>query len=147
MATRKSPSDAAAKWVTRVQSSAQYYQQGVANPSVDWAGPAVAASSKRDAGLQRAMADGRIDAGIQRVGTNKWRANTLAKGVTNWTTNTPKSAPAYQAGIQRTYGYYGNADSAVAGMPTDTVAQRIAKAGVFLQSVSDQAQADKARNG
>lgn len=135
------------KWLTRVQASGQYYQAGVQNPAVDWAGPAVAASGRRNAGLQRAIQDGRIDAGINRVGTAKWRTNTVAKGVTNWTTNTPKASGAYNQGMQRVYGWFPQADQAIANMPANTPQERIQRAAVFLQSMSDQAQTYKAQNG
>lgn len=140
---RKSVSDAVAKWQQRVSQSGQFYTAGVQNPGVDWAGPAVAAGARRDAGLQQAMADGRIDAGIQRAGTAKWRANAISKGAQAWTTNTPKAAPAFSAGLQRVYGYFNAADQAVASMPRDTREQRIARASEFLRTVGSQADAFK----
>lgn len=140
---RTTITDAVSKWKSRVAQSGQYYQAGVSNPQVDWAGPAVAAADRRNAGLQAAIANGTIDAGIQRAGTAKWRANTLAKGVSAWTANTPNAAPAYQAGLTKTYQYFNTADAAVAGMPTTTRADRIAKAGAFLAAVG--AAADQAK--
>lgn len=140
---RSSISDAVSKWSTRVAQSGPFYQAGVSNPQVDWAGPAVAAADRRNAGLQAAIANGTIDAGIQRAGTAKWRANTLAKGVSAWTTNTPKAAPQYQAGLTKVYQYFTSADAAVANMPTTTRADRIAKAGAFLAAVGAAADAAK----
>lgn len=141
---RKSVQDAVSKWQQRVSQSGQFYQQGVSNPSVDWAGPAVAAAPRRNAGLQMAIAEGRIDAGIQRAGTAKWRNNTVAKGVSAWQTNTPKAAPQYSAGLQRVYGYFQAADAAVANMPRTSRAERIQRAATFLQTVGQQADAHKA---
>lgn len=140
---RKSVQDAVSKWQSRVQQSGQFYQQGVSNPQVDWAGPAVAAAPRRNAGLQQAISDGRIDAGIQRAGTAKWRAGATSKGVQAWTTNTPKAAPAYQAGLTKVYSYFNAADQAVANMPRTTRAERIARATAFLSEVGNQADAAK----
>lgn len=142
---RKSIQDAVSKWQTRVAASGQFYQQGVSNPNVDWAGPAVAAADRRNAGLQRAIAEGRIDAGIQRAGTAKWRSGAQSKGVAAWTANTPKAAPLYQQGLTKVYGYFNAADAAVANMPRTTRAERIARAGAFLESVGAQADAAKAQ--
>ena len=142
---RKSVQDAVNKWTQRVQQSGQFYQSGVSNTNVDWAGPAVAAAPRRNAGLQQAIANGSIDAGIQRAGTNKWRANTLAKGVSAWTQNTPKAAPQYQAGLTQVYNYFSAADSAVASMPRVTRQDRIARASAFLNAVGAQADAQKGR--
>lgn len=142
---RKQIADAVSKWKSRVAQSGSYYQAGVNNPQVDWAGPAVAAAPRRNAGLQAAIADGRIDAGIQRAGTAKWRANTLAKGVSAWTNNTPNAAAQYQAGMTRVYGYFTQADQATANMPTTTRADRIAKASAFLDAVGSAADAYKSQ--
>lgn len=141
---RKTVQQAADKWAQRVSQSGQFYQAGVNNSAVDWAGPAVAAADRRNAGLQQAISDGRIDAGIQRAGTAKWRANTIAKGVAAWTTNTPKAAPAFAAGLTKVYNYFSAADSVVANMPRTTREQRIARASAFLREVGNQADAAKA---
>jgi len=142
---RKTIAEAVSKWATRVAQSGPFYQAGVQNPQVDWAGPAVAAADRRNAGLQAAIASGRIDAGIQRAGTAKWRANTLAKGVSAWTTNTPKAAPQFQAGLTKVYQYFTQADAAVANMPTTTRQDRVSKASAFLLAVG--AAADQAKQG
>lgn len=142
---RKSPQDAAQKWAQRVQQSAPYYQSGVNNPSVDWAGPAVAAKDRRNAGLQAAINDGRIDAGIQRAGTGKWRAQTLAKGVTNWQQNTPKAQPQYLNGLQQVYADMQAADAAVSNMPRTTREDRIQRAATFLRTMGEQA--DRRKTG
>lgn len=140
---RKSVTDAVSKWQQRVQQSGPFYQAGVQNPQVDWAGPAVAAADRRNAGLQQAIADGRIDAGIQRAGTNKWRAGAISKGVQAWTTNTPKAAPNYQRGLQQVYGYFQAADQTVASMPRTTREERIQRAAAFIRTVGEQADAAK----
>ncbi|MEO7002003.1 MAG: hypothetical protein ABI068_09260, partial [Ktedonobacterales bacterium] len=116
---------------------------GVQN-ATGWAENAVAAGARRNAGLQRAIADGRIDVGIQRTGDQGWKTATVAKGVPAWTANTPKAAAKYQAGMQRVYGYLQAAQQATAGMDTTTVEGRIAKAAAWQRVVSEQAQAAKA---
>lgn len=142
---RKSVADAVSKWQNRVAQSGPYYQAGVNNPQVDWAGPAVAAAPRRNAGLQQAIADGRIDAGIQRAGTARWRAGASTKGVQAWTTNTPKAAPAYNAGLTRVYGYFQEADAAVSSMGRTTRAERIARAATFLATVGEASDRAKAQ--
>lgn len=141
---RKTVADAVSKWQTRVSQSGAFYQAGVQNPQVDWAGPAVAAKDRRDQGLLSAIADGRIDAGIQRAGTQKWRTNTVAKGVSAWTQNTPKAAPQYGAGLTKVYTYFSAADAAVANMPRTTRQDRIQRGAAFLNAVGEAADAAKA---
>lgn len=144
---RKSVQQAQDKWQNRVSQSGQYYQQGVSNPNVDWAGPAVNAKDRRNAGLQAAMADGRIDAGIQRAGTDTWRKQTLAKGVSAWTNNTPKAGSKYGASMQEVYNDFAAADSAVSSMPRVTAQDRIQRAAQFLSTMHDRAEARKASGG
>jgi hypothetical protein len=140
---RKSISDAVTKWQQRVAQSGEYYRRGVQSTTKDWASNAVAAADRRNAGLQRAMSEGTIDAGIQRAGTNKWRNATLSKGVNAWTTNTPQAADRFQAGLQKSYNYMAAADQAIANMPGDTPQQRIARAGAWLTTMHEQADAAK----
>lgn len=142
---RKSVQDATAKWQQRVAQSGQYYQQGVQNPGVTWAANAVAAADRRNQGLQRAIASGAIDAGIQQAGDSKWRNNTIAKGVPAWTQNTPKAAPAFQAGLQKAYGYMDAAESATSSMARTTRQDRIARAAAFLNAVGEAADQAKGR--
>ncbi len=140
---RKTPQASADKWARRVAASAQDYQSGI-QQATGWAERSVAASGRRNAGLQQAIADGRIDRGIQNKGDQGWRDATLAKGVSSWTQNTPKAAAKYQQGVTRLFGYFGAADQAVAGIDTTTVDGRIQKSATFLRTVHDQAQAAKA---
>lgn len=144
---RKSPQDAAAKWVQRVQQSGDYYRQGVATTNKDWAANSVAASARRDQALIQAINSGRINAGITRAGTNKWRQNTLNKGVNNWVQNTPRAQQAYLSGLQRSYNYMNAADQAIADMPSVTAQDRISRAAAWLTAMHDQSQADKNANG
>lgn len=139
----KTPQQAADKWAARVSASAPYYTQGVNTTSKDWATNAIAAGSRRDAGLQRAMADGRIDKGIQR-NAGKWKQKAGSQQAAQaWATNTPAAKPAYLAAMQPVFQSFQTAESDVSNMPRDTVQQRIARGGAYLQSVSDQAQQRK----
>lgn len=138
----KTPAEAAAKFARRVQGAGQDYQTGV-QQATDWAANAIAAAPRRNAGLQRAIADGTIDAGISRAGDAKWRANTLSKGVQNWATNTAKAQDAYQSGMTRAMSYQQQAQAATANMDTSTLEGRLEKARVYQATVAAAAAADK----
>lgn len=141
---RMSAQDAADKWAARVGQSGDYYRKGVQNTNKDWADASIAARERRNQGLIAAINNGTIDAGIQRAGTQKWRNNTLAVGVQNWTANTPRAKPAFLTGLQKSYGFMQAAANATQGMPRDTVQQRIAYAAAWQQAMHDQSQAAKA---
>lgn len=71
------------KWQTNTAASRQAYIDGINNSS-NWAENAVAAGPARDAALQAAIASGKIDRGIQNLGTAKWKQITAAKGPAAW---------------------------------------------------------------
>ena len=139
--TFKSAADAQDKFSRRVAQAGPDYQKGVQN-ATNWSANAQAAAPRRNAGLQRAIANGTIDAGIARTGDAGWKAATLAKGVANFTGAAQKAAAKYAAGYQRLLGYLQAAQSATANMDTSTRAGRIAKAAEWQRIVgeaSDQA--------
>lgn len=101
MADKPLPSvnDTITKWKARTATSQQAYTNGI-NNAQDWASAAVAAGPARDAGLQAAIADGRIDRGIQDYGTAKWKAVTAAKGPAAWLNGVNNATAAATAGFQ-----------------------------------------------
>lgn len=138
----KSAADAAEKFSRRVSQAGPDYQKGVQNAS-NWAANARAAKARRDAGLQAAIADGRIDAGIDRVGDAGWKSATLAKGVSNFTAAATKAKDRYAAGYARLLGFLSAAQSATANMDTSTREGRIAKMGAWARVVGQQSDAHK----
>lgn len=133
--------------------AADRYQRGVSNAGPDytagiqqsgsWTEGSLAAANRRNAGLQRAIADGTIDAGIQRKGDAGWRTATLAKGPSAYTQSVAKARPAYEAGMNKAFQYQQAAAQATANIDTSTKAGRIAKMAAWVQTVSDQAEAAK----
>lgn len=140
----KSQADAQDKFQRRVAQAGPDYQKGVQNAS-NWSANAQAAAPRRNAGLQQAIADGRIDAGIARTGDAGWKSATLGKGVNNFTQAAAKAGAKYAAGYGRLVGYLNAAQQATANMDTSTRAGRIAKASAWQQIVGEQSDADKGR--
>lgn len=138
----KTPDQAQAKYVRRVQGAAQDYTQGVQN-ATGWAANSLAAAPRRNAGLQNAIATGSIDRGITNKGDAGWQAATLAKGPQAWTASVAKAGPAYGAGMTRAMSYQQAAQAATAGIDTSTVQGRLQKAQVWGQTVHNQSQAHK----
>lgn len=139
----KSQADAQDKFSRRVAAAGPDYQKGVQNAN-NWAANAQAAAPRRNAGLQRAIANGSIDAGIARKGDAGWKAATLAKGVTNFTGAAAKAAQAYGAGYAKLVGYLQAAQAQTQNMDTSTRAGRLAKAAEWGRIVGEAADAAKA---
>lgn len=139
-------SDVVAKWQRNTGNAQQYYQQGIQRSS-GWADAAVAASARRDAGLQAAIADGRINAGIQRVGDAGWKAKTLAVGPANWSAAVQRSGDAMARGMQTVYGMLSAAQSATSGIDTSTFEGRMQRMVAHARSMHEQAEARKRGSG
>lgn len=138
----KSPQQARDKYQRRVGSAAQDYKAGV-QAATGWADAAVAAGARRDAGLQAAIADGRIDAGIQRRGDAGWKAATITKGVQNWGPAAASAGPQYEQGMTRAMQYQQAAQAATASIDTSTLAGRLEKSRVWQATVAEAARVAK----
>lgn len=138
----KTASQAADKYQRRVTQAGPDYTAGVQGAG-SWVEGATAAANRRNAGLQQAIADGRIDAGIVRKGDAGWKAATLAKGPTNYTNSVQNARPKYEAGMNRAMQYQQAAAAATGNIDTSTPAGREQKMLVWLQTVREQAQAAK----
>lgn len=145
MPVKTSPADWVQRWKAGVGAAGSKYTQGV-QQSADWASAATApaAVNARNQGLQRAMANGSIERGIQNVGTAGWRASTLAKSG-NWQVgvNSPVAAQRAQAGAQRLYGMLTNADAAIANMPRGGFNENVQRLTTYITSMHSDAQAQK----
>lgn len=119
------------------------YKDGIQNAG-SWVDGSMAAASRRDAGLQQAIADGRINRGIQATGDAGWKTKALAKGPTNYTQSVATARPAYERGMTRAQAYQQAAQAATANMDTSTRAGRIAKMAAYVNAVADAKEADRA---
>lgn len=140
--TRAPLSDSVAKWQRNVSQAQQYFQSGVQR-ATGWAEGAIAAGPRRDAGLQQAIADGRIDAGIRRVGDGGWKQATITKGVANWTAAVAKSGDKFSAGLSKVYAMLDAAQAATANIDTSTIEGRLEKARVHGMTMHQQSVAAK----
>lgn len=145
--TRPSAQQVADKTVKNAQAAGPYYQTGVQN-ATGWLEASLAAADRRNAGLQRAIAEGTIDAGLQRAGDATWKAATLGRGVANWTNamSSPTVKQRIAQGAQTNMSMIAAVDSATASMPRDTLEQRLAYAAERSRQMATLAAARK-RNG
>lgn len=145
MALKSNPADWVSRWRAGVAAAGPRYAQGVAS-SQDWAAAATApaAVQARNQGLAQAMADGRIDRGIQALGTQNWRAVTQAKAG-NWQTgvNSPVAQQRAQSGAAKLFGFLNQAQQAIASMPRGGYAENRQRALAHMDAMHDAAQAAK----
>ncbi len=99
MALIRPLTEIANKGKTVTPGRANIYKKNVENPLKNWEQETLAASERRNEGILAAVADGRIDRGIQKAGQAKWQKETATKGPTRWSEGVRLGEANYQAGF------------------------------------------------
>lgn len=122
---RKTNAEAADRYGKGVGAAGPAYTAGIQKAG-SWVEGSIAASARRDAGLQQAIAEGRINRGIQDKGDAAWKAAAQGKGAQAYTQSVANARPKYEAGMNRAAAYQQAGDAAVAGMDNSTLEGRLA---------------------
>jgi len=140
---------AAERRAKKIAVSGEDYAEGVANPREDWLKRVKETEAKRDAGLQKAIAEGRITSGAVECGTDRQIAKTLSKGVPNWGTEaaSPEANAAYEAKMAPVIDCVKTAKAECAKMPETSRAQRIAKSARYQTVMGECMDRKKGRKG
>lgn len=88
-----------AKWARVAAVSEEEYRNGIENPRKDWATETAKAEASYKTGVTQAATAGRFGKGVKRVGTSKWRDNSLQKGPSRWSQGISLSTLAYEKGF------------------------------------------------
>lgn len=99
MAKIKSLSRSAAKWKRRAGSAGPEYEEGVKNPSKDWAENTAAAEGAYETGVANAIQRKSFGKGVVNAGTKKWQDNAVAKGVPRFVTGVNLAEKNYEQGF------------------------------------------------
>jgi hypothetical protein len=86
---------AAAKWAARAGVAVNDYTNGVANSQKDQAGLAAAAEPQWSAGVQNAATHHLFANGLQRAGTQAWKAGVASKGAARYAPGVNAAVPKY----------------------------------------------------
>jgi hypothetical protein len=89
----------AAKWSRVASASGTSYEEGVKNPTGDYAAGAIAANGSWKAGVQAAAGRDAYAAGVRRAGNEKWQRNASAKGPARYGQGVQVALPDYSAGF------------------------------------------------
>lgn len=126
------------KYKNRVSGAGQEYADGVANPKADWLDQYKKAQPRMQAGIQKAIAEGRMVKGATMSGgTGNWQEKAKNKGSRNYTSSADDAAKGYEAAIDKVLAAGDAARAAVANMPNTTIEQRIARAAAAMKAISD----------
>lgn len=100
----------AKKWASRSGAASQDYSDGVQSTAKDWQGASTAAGPNYRAGVTAAANAGRFEKGVARVGTAKWRANTVAKGPMRFAQGVSVAEPDYSSAMAPVMQVIGSVD-------------------------------------
>ena len=89
----------AEKWGRVTPGRTRDYTLGVESPRKDWASATLQATSAYNQGMTDSIAERRWDRGVERAGTAKWKAKTLAKGPQRWSQGVTLAQPDYNRGF------------------------------------------------
>ena len=79
---------------------ADRYSRGVQGKGSDWQRGASGAAANFQAGVQKALADGAFQKGVQKAGANRYDEGVRVKGAQNWPSGMQLAENRYQEGVQ-----------------------------------------------
>jgi len=132
---RMSAQQIADKWKRRSAAASQDYQQGVST-ATGWADGALRAVPRTHAGLQAAIAENRIAAGVQAAGDDKWKRAATTRGVQNYASGINAGVDNMARGAQKVLSMLAEADAATANIDTTTLEGRLEKARVHALTMA-----------
>ena len=99
MAKIRSVASISSKWARVAGASGPSYEEGVTNPTGDYAAGALAANSAWKAGVQAAAGRDAFAAGVRKAGNEKWQRNAKAKGPARYAQGVQVAQGDYEAGF------------------------------------------------
>jgi hypothetical protein len=133
----KDASKVVAKFQQRVASAAPDYAAGVQNPKTDWLTAYKAAQPRMIAGLQAAIASGRMGKQAEaKGGTPNWQNKAANKGARNYAASAADAAAGYSAKVDKVLAAGEAARDAAKNMPNTTQDQRLQRALAAMKAIS-----------
>jgi hypothetical protein len=90
----------AEKWARVTPGRSADYAAGVQNPRKDWAKETEESAERQAAGVTAAISEDRFRKGVVQAGTEKWKRQALAKGVSRWGQGIQLAKQDYEAGFR-----------------------------------------------
>jgi uncharacterized membrane protein YkoI len=134
----KDASKVVSKFQQRVASAAPDYTAGVQNPKTDWLAAYKASQARMAAGLQAAIASGKMAKQAEaKGGTANWQNKAANKGARNYAASAADAAAGYSAKVDKVLAAGEAARNAAKNMPNTTQDQRLQRALAAMKAVSD----------
>ena len=125
------------KYQTRVAGAGTDYVNGVQSPKRDWLQAFTAAQPRMQAGLQAAIASGKIVRRAQaKGGTANWQQKAASKGARNYTAAAADAAKGYAEQLPKIQQAADAARAAANALPDTTIEQRMQRAIAAMTATS-----------
>lgn len=134
---RRTPQQAAERWVRAMQGATQNYQEGV--QSVQTA-PGQAAAKNVNGyqnGVAQAVASGKWASRVSAVSLEEWKQTTLQKGAARLAQGATSAQAKVMAAHERIGPMVDSARASIANMPRDTPSARIARATAYMTKMAE----------
>lgn len=132
----KSAAKTAEKWKRRVAGAGADYKDGVQNPSRDWETEALKAKARYESEMQKSIAEGRREKGIQKTGSAGYKANTVAKS-DRWATGVNGAEGKFSSAMGEVLAFEQQVQNEVNAMPSTTLEDRLARSTHWARRMSE----------
>jgi hypothetical protein len=123
------------KWVRNVQGAGEEYKEGVRNPSKNWQERTIAAKAKYAAELQKAIAEGRRESGVQRTGQAGYQEAALAKA-NRFAEGVALAEGDFRSAISDVLAFEQGLQARINAMPDATLEDRIKKSAEWQRAMA-----------
>lgn len=135
---RRTAQQSADRWLRSMQGAGQNYTEGIQSVQTH---PGVQAAKNVNGyqnGVARAVANGKWQRNVQRGSLQDWQNAAVQKGAARLAQGAQAALPKVVAAQEMVGQMVDRANAAIANMPRDTTAARIARSQVFLQHMAKQ---------
>lgn len=129
----KNPSQVAQKWSNRLSQSGEAIRQGVQAVNESPTQKAAARADAYVAGIQRAVADGKYQRGLERVSLEDWRRAMLEKGVQRISTGASQAQPKMESFLQEFLPHVESGQRMLESMPRGSLEQNVQRMIAMVQ--------------
>lgn len=128
------PQQWADAWSAGVSGASQKYTQGVQDTTVDVVGRALAKQGEMVAGFTQAVSSGEWARRLGAIGTQGWKAATIAKAA-NYATGATAGKPRVQVFAQQAAPFWASASASIDAMPSGGKPNALARVSAWYDAM------------
>jgi hypothetical protein len=135
--TTKNPADVAGKWSTNLANSTNSIRSGVQSMTVSPTAQAARQVDQYLAGVQKAVADGKWVAGLNRVSLPQWQDAMLTKGLPRIQQGAVTGRSKMESFMSDFLPYVARAQQSLAATPRGGLEQNLQRMSAFVRQIAE----------